>query len=322
VLATRIAVTFVFGVFGLLAAASGDDPPARRFITADSSNGRIAIVGASGKTAWEYKIGPLHDLHVLPDGNVLFQTSWTRVVEVDPKTDKIVWEYDSAQQNGNAGKKVEVHAFQRLDDGLTMIAESGVSRIIEVDRDGKIHGQIKLKVTRPDAHRDTRLVRKLAGGNYLVCHEAEGLVREYDPTGETVWEYQVPLFGKQPKGGHGVEAFGNQCFSALRLESGNTLIATGNGHSVLEVSPKQEIVWSLHQDDLPGIQLAWVTTLQVLPSGNIVIGNCHAGPQNPQIIEVTREKKVVWSFHDFDRFGDATTNTQILEVDGKKLSEL
>lgn len=286
---------------------------AHRFITADSSKGRIAIIGTDGKTEWEYKIGPLHDLQVLPSGNVLFQTGWTHLIEVEPKTNKAVWKYDSAKQNGNAGKRVEVHAFQRLDDGVTMIAESGVSRIIEVDRDGKLLREIKLKVSKPDAHRDTRLVRKLESGNYLVCHEGDGFVREYDAKGEIVWEYAVPLFDKQPKGGHGVEAFGNQCFAALRLKNGNTLLSTGNGHSVLEVTPKKEIVWSLHQNDLPGIQLAWVTTLQVLPNGNIVLGNCHAGPKNPQVIEVDRDKKVVWKFHDFERFGDATTNTQVLE---------
>ena len=296
-----------------------EEAPTRRFITADSSNGRIAIIDAAGKTEWEYKIGPLHDLHVLPDGNVLFQTSWTRLVEVDPRTNKVVWEYESAKQNGNAGKAIEVHAFQRLNDRITMIVESGVSRIIEVDRDGKLQHEVKLQVPSPSAHHDTRLARKLENGNYLVCHDGQGLVREYDGQGKTVWEYAVPLFDKQPKGGHGVEAFGNQCFAALRLRNGNTLLTTGNGHSVLEVTAKKDLVWSLHQNDLPGIQLAWVTTLQVLPSGNIVLGNCHAGPKNPQVIEITREKKVVWSFHDFERFGDATTNTQILAVDGKEL---
>jgi outer membrane protein assembly factor BamB len=298
-------------------AAPGD--ATRRFITADSSKGRIALIDEAGKTAWEYKIGPLHDLAVLPNGNVLFQTSWTRLVEVDPKTNKVVWEYDAGQKNGNAGKAVEVHAFQRLANGHTMIAESGVSRIIEVDADGTIQRQIKLQVKQPSAHHDTRLVRKLENGNYLVCHEAEGLVREYTETGDIAWEYPVPLFDRQAKEGHGVEAFGNQCFTALRLNSGNTLLSTGNGHSVLEVSPDKKIVWSLHQNDLPGIQLAWVTTLQVLPSGNIVIGNCHAGPKNPQIVEVSRDKKVVWTFRDFDRFGDSTTNTQVLAVDGKQV---
>jgi hypothetical protein len=141
-------------------------------------------------------------------------------------------------------------------------------------------------------------------------------VREYDGDGKVVWEYPVPMFGKKAAGGHGPEAFGNACFGAVRLKNGNTLIATGNGHGLLEVTPDKRIVWELHQDDLPGIKLAWVTTLQVLPDGNVIFGNCHAGPNNPQIIEVTRDKKVVWTFKDMKHFGDATSNSQVLDVPG------
>ena len=284
----------------------------RRFAASDSSKKRIAIIDKKGNVEWEYRIGPLHDLHVLPSGNVLFQTSMTRLLEVDPKTNKVVWEYDAGNSNGNKGRPVQVHAFQRLDNGVTMIAESGPARIIEVDSSGRLLKEIALKVDHPHVHRDTRLARKIDNGNYLVCHEADGTVREYDSTGKVIWSYGVPLFGKAPKGGHGLEAFGNQCFSVLRLKNGNTLIGTGNGHSVLEVTPEKKIVWSIHQNDLEGIQLAWVTSLQVLPSGNILIGNCHAGPDNPQLIEVTRDKKVIWKFHDFERFGNALTNSQIL----------
>lgn len=285
---------------------------ARRLLAADYSKKLIAITEADGSVSWKREIGPLHDLHLLPNGNVLMQLSWTRIVEVDPKTDEIVWEYEAAKMNGNEGKKVEVHAFQRLDNGLTMIAESGVSRIIEVDRDGRIHKQIALKVSKPHPHRDTRLARKLDSGHYLVAHEGDGAVREYDGDGKVVWEFDVPLFGRKPAGGHGLDAWGNACFAAVRLRNGNTLISTGNGHSVLEVSPQKEIVWHLKQNDLPGIALAWVTTLQVLPNGNIVIGNCHAGPANPQVIEITRDKKVVWRFKDFDRFGNALANSEVL----------
>src|SRR5213075_2236863 len=103
-------------------------------------------------------------LQLLPNGNVLFQTSYTHLVEVDPKSDRTVWEYDAATRNGNAGRPVEVHAFQRLVDGSTMIAESGPARIIEVNGDGKsVHG-IRLKVEHPSTHSDTRLARKLANG--------------------------------------------------------------------------------------------------------------------------------------------------------------
>ena len=295
------------------------EPPKHRFLSADSSKNRLAIIDEQGRTEWEMKIGPLHDVHMLASGNLLLQTNWTRIIEVDPKTNKTVWEYDSAINNGNASKKIEVHAFQRLENGNTMIAESGVSRIIEVDPAGKIVHEMPLQVANPHPHRDTRLVRKLATGNYLVCHEGDGIVREYAPDGKTVWEFAVPLFGRQPASGHGVEAFGNQSFSALRLANGNTLMTTGNGHAVLEVTPAKEIVWKITQNDLPGIQLAWVTTLQVLPSGNIVLGNCHAGAKNPQIIEVNRDKQIVWSFQDFERFGDSTTNTQILSTNGEPI---
>lgn len=293
------------------------DSPQRKILTADSSKGIIAIVDESGEIEWQHPIGPLHDLHLLENGNVLFQDSWTHIVEIDPRTDKIVWEYDAAKMGGNQGKQLEVHAFQRLENGDTLLAESGIGRIIEVNPAGEITHSVALKLDRFHPHRDTRLVRKLPSGNYLVCHEGEGLVREYDPDGASVWEFAVPLFGRKPAAGHGPEAFGNQCFSALRLENGNTLIGTGNGHSVLEVNPSKEIVWKLEQNELDGIQLAWVTTLQRLPNGNLVIGNCHAGEPNPQVVEITRDKKVVWGFHDFKRFGNALTNTQVLTVDGR-----
>ncbi|MCB9875900.1 MAG: PQQ-binding-like beta-propeller repeat protein [Planctomycetaceae bacterium] len=305
-------------VLGLAFTSSSQllDAASRKFIAADSSKKRVAIIDENGVTEWEHPIGPLHDLHVLPNGNLLFQSSWTHVVEMEPSSKKIVWQYDAKQSPGNENLKIEIHAFQRLADGNTMVAESGRGRIIEVDAQGKIVKELKLQIDHPHPHRDTRLARRLGNGHYLVCHEGDGVVREYDGNGKVVWDYEVPLFGQEPRDGHGVEAFGNQCFAALRLANGNTLISTGNGHGVIEVTPQQEIVWSLHQNDLPGIQLAWVTTLQVLPSGNIVIGNCHAGPENPQLIEVTRDKKVEWEFQDFERFGNALTNSQILSADG------
>jgi hypothetical protein len=220
--------------------------------------GKLAIVDAQGQVEWEMPWGAIHDIHVLKDGHILVQQGAAKVAEIDRTTKAVVWSYDSATQNGNAGKRVEVHAFQPLDDGRLMIAESGVARIIEVDRQGTLLKEVELKVEHPNPHTDTRLARKLATGNYLVCHEGVGTVREYNgDSGEVVWEYEVPLFGQQPAAGHGPEAFGNKCFAAVRLANGNTLISTGNGHGVLEVTPDKKIVWQINQRDLPGITLAW-----------------------------------------------------------------
>ena len=283
--------------------------PARRVLAGDDSTHRLAIVGADGKLEWEIKVSAIHDAHILPNGNVLLQQGWTKVQEVTPEK-QVVWEYDAAK--ANAGQRVEIHAFQRLADGNTMIVESGAARIIEVDKDGKVQRSVKLKTDHPSAHSDTRLVRKLANGNYLAAQESDGFVREYDAEGKIVWEYEVPLFGKQPKGGHGPEGFGNKLFSAVRLPNGNTLIGAGNGHSVIEVTPAKEIVWKIEQNDLPGITLAWVTRVERLANGNTIIGNCHAGPANPQLIEVTPEKKVVWTWKDFTNFGNSTPVAAVL----------
>ena len=268
----------------------------RRVIAADYSKKRLAIVAPDGKVEWETKIRDIHDLHVLPNGRLLLQTSWTKLVEMNPTTGEVVWQYDAATSNGNEGRKVEVHAFQRLPDGVTMIAESGPGRIIEVDKDGKMLKEVNLKVAKPDPHRDTRLVRKLDSGNYLVAHEGEHAVREYDPSGKVVWEHNV----------------GSQLYSAERLKNGNTLIGTGNGHRVVEVDPAGKEVWSLNENDVPGVKLAWVTMVERLENGNTLVVNCHAGKENPQVIEVTPDKKLVWSFKDFETFGNALPVARVM----------
>lgn len=280
-----------------LAVAVADHPTQtgtpRRVLAADYQKKRIALVRADNTVAWEQSIRDVHDLHVLPGGNILFQTTFQDVVEVDPQG-KVVWKYDAKP---GAGERVEIHAFQRLPDGSTMIVESGRGRIIEVDAAGTIVRTVMLKRDHPDAHRDTRLVRKLPNGHYLAAQEGDLAVREYGGDGKVVWEYDA----------------GKRLYSAIRLENGNTLLGMGDGHSVIEVDPAGKTVWSLGEQELPGIQLAWITMVERLPNGNTFIVNCHAGPENPQLLEVTPDKKVVWTFKDFERFGNSLPVARVLE---------
>jgi hypothetical protein len=102
-------------------------------------------------------------------------------------------------------------------------------------------------------------------------------------------------------------------YSAERLGNGHTLIGCGGGNRVIEVDRLGKVVWSVEKNELPGITLAWVTMVERLPNGNTTLVNCHAGPENPQIIEVTSEKKVVWTFKDFKNFGNALPVARILE---------
>jgi hypothetical protein len=297
-----------------LTRANDKAPPPYRVLAQD--RGHVAIVNAKGEIEWEVscQFGS-HDIALLPNGNFMLHTGATTIVEMTPEK-KIVWKHESKPKEGYQGK-VEIHAFQRLDNGLTMVAESGNRRIIEVDKDDKIVHEIPLTVNKPNSHSDTRLVRKLDNGHYLVCHESDGVVREYDDKGKVVWSYTLDLGGRPASPGHGPEGHGTSVFGALRRDNGNTLIATGNGNRVIEVNPEGKIVWSIGHDELPGIRLAWVTTLQLLPNGNLIVGNCHAGPDNPQLFEVTRDKKVVWAFKDFKTFGNSLAAAQVLDIKGK-----
>jgi hypothetical protein len=312
----RISLVLLLTALPLGAAASGfaEEPVTHRVLAAD--RGHVAIVNGRGEIEWEAP-DPItcHDIAMLPNGNILMPTSATTVVEMTPAK-QIVWKHEAKPKEGYAGA-VEIHAFQRLPDGNTMIAESGNARLIEVDQDDRIVKEIALQVEHPSSHRDTRLARKLVNGNYLVCHEGDGVVREYDPAGKVVWSYALDLNGRPRSDGHGPEGHGKEVFGAIRLPNGNTMIAGGNNNRVFEVNREGKVVWSIDQKELPGITLAWVTTLEYLPNGNLIFGNTHAGPENPQLIEVTRDKKVVWTFKDMKNFGNDLAAAQVLDVNGK-----
>ncbi len=298
---------------GLIAAQAQDKkaPVSHRVLACDK--GKAAILrDSTGKIEWQTELPTTaHDISYLPNGNVLMPIRDNIIVERTPDG-KEVFRHEGKPVAPYTGR-IEIHAFQRLPNGLTMIAETGNKRIIEVDANDNIVTETPLTVDKPDAHRDTRMARKIANGNYLVCHENDGVVREYQPkTGKVVWSYALDLDGKPETGTH--QGHGNHVFGAIRLPNKNTLIACGDGNRVIEVNSKGKEVWRVGTTELPNIHLYWVTTLELLPNGNIVIGNTHAGPENPQLIEVTHDKKkqVVWTFQNFTDFGNDVAAAQIV----------
>ncbi len=266
------------------------------FACGDYSNGKVLLVSADGKVEWEYPAPNCNDLWLLPNGNLLFVTGHG-VKEVD-RQKRIIFSYES---------KSEIYACQRLADGNTFIGECNAGRLIEVDPQGKVVKQIRLLPEGTDGgHAYMRNARRLDNGHYLVAHYGLNVVREYDSVGKLVSEIQ------SPGGPH----------SAIRLPNGNTLVACGDGNNepahVFEADPQGKSVWQVTSEDLPGIRLAFMTGLQRLPNGNTVmtnwLGHNRLGTA-PQIIEVTPQKKVVWTFADHDTMKTIAT-IQLLDVPG------
>ena len=283
---------------------------AERLVLVSASYGKniLAITEANGDVIWSYKTAGKekghaghHDVHMLSNGNILFHETWQDVKEITLGK-KVVWAYDCSNSNGNQGKRVHVHAFSRLANGNTQIVESGIGRVIDVDRSGEVKNFFKLK---PGGTMNTRWARATPQGTLLVCSEQPGVVTEYDKKGKIIWDYLIKT----------------RVYGAIRLKNGNTLIASGSGNSVVEVTPEKKVVWEI-KGKVPGtdIELKWMTCLQERENGNFIVGNCHAGPNNPQIFEITRDKKVVWEFNEFELVGNGLACWQVL--DGKDAKNL
>lgn len=271
---------------------------AHPFLCCDYGGGKVCRVSADGKIEWQYNVKNPQDCWVLPNGNYLF-CFINGALEVTPDAaQKVVWEYKAPTDVKN-----EVHACQPLADGNVMIVEVGTSRIIEVNRAGKIVKEIKL-TTDPKVkmHNQYRGTRKLANGHYLVCFKGEGKIVELDPKGKVLREIKVP----------------GDPHEVVPLPKGHLLITCGDGHKVLELDKKENVVWELDENELPGNTLRLMAGCQRLPNGNTVfcnyLGHGHLGEQ-PQVFELTKDKKVVWEVADHKQF-KTINQIQLLDVKG------
>jgi hypothetical protein len=269
---------------------------AHPFLCCDYNGNKVCVVSAEGKIEWEYTCKNPQDCWRLPNGNYLF-CYMNGAREVTPAKES-VWEYQSS-----ATDKVEVHACQPLPDGQVMIVECGPSRIIEVDRSGKITKEIKLQTAPAVAlHNQFRGTRKLANGHYLVCFKGEGKVVELDSDGKEVREIKVP----------------GDPHEVVALPNGHLFIDCGDGHKAIELDAQQKVVWELNENDLPGNPLRLVAGCQRLPNGNTILcnylGHGYLGKQ-PQVLEVTPAKTVVWEFRD-EAHLTTINQIQLLDVSG------
>jgi hypothetical protein len=280
---------------GASAVAAGGAPLPHAFVCTDYTAGTVCQVDRDG-TVHRMAVAPMsNDVWVLPNGNVLFVTGHG-VKELRPDG-RVAFTYESSS---------EIFACQRLPNGNTFVAECEAARLLEVDPHGRIVKQVRLLPEgQGGGHAFMRNARALANGHYLVAHYGLGLVREYDGTGHTVREIAAP------GGPH----------SVVRLPDGNTLIAIADGNRnprVIEVDAAGRIVWQFTQSDAPGVKLCFMTGLQRLPNGNTVMTNWLGHDQfgqGPHVIEVTRAKRVVWTYADHAAFR-TVSSIVLLEVPG------
>jgi hypothetical protein len=124
-------------------------------------------------------------------------------------------------------------------------------------------------------------------------------VVEYDQEFHEIWRYEIP-----------------SPWAAIRLKNGNTLITDEKDILTREVNPKGETVWEVRPSDLPEAY-RYINTQSCtrLANGNTIICSRGGNGKGPQLVEVTRDKKVVWVLWDWAKLGPASA-VQILDDPG------
>jgi hypothetical protein len=230
-------------------------------------------------------------------GDVLITDQFNnRIIEVNPRTNAIVWSFgsnDPSLCNPGPGAIIGSNWAERLDDGLTVIAGTGIpagadplmpngcadNRVIVVDHSGKIvwqYGQAGVSGSGPNELNVPVSVIQLPNRHFLITDQANNRVIEVNRAHEVVWSYG-------PSNGTGALSNPN---SAELLANGHILIADENNNRAIEVTRGGTIVWEY---DAGITALAFASRL---PNGHtLVVDSGHA-----RILEVTKSKRVVFEY--------------------------
>lgn len=276
----------LFSFLWLCASVSSVALAQHRVLVSGCGQKSIFIVDKDKQVEWSMPYeDEVSDASLMPNGNILHSSKNDGIFELKPdyasgKGGEIMWSWKPSLLNGKMG---EVHSCQILFDGVLLVGVShdGVSFIYEVSKKtGAVLKKIELKGL-GGAHSTFRQIRKTSNASYLITQQAaEGKAKEFSSEGKFLREF--------PDGR----------YVAIPLANKNTLISCGDVGRIIEVDQDNKIVWELKKDDIEGITLGFVAGLQRLSNGNTVLTNWggHGNTQGPSILEVTREKKLVWSY--------------------------
>ena len=133
-------------------------------------------------------------------------------------------------------------------DGTYLAPHLNMGKVVEYDKDFKPIWTYEI--------RGPWSAARLKNGNTLINSESGRVVREVNPKGETVWEFNLrtdPATNQKSDLPEGVLMGNNQ--TAERLSNGNTIICASTAGAkgeerikrtqIIEVTPDKKIAWSL-----------------------------------------------------------------------------
>ena len=247
-----------------------------KFIAGCFAKGGITFVNESGQIEKYIEVGRgVQDTWLLKNGNIF--VSWRNGVKEISPDGTIAWSYESPR------KDIEIHSAQPLENGNVLILECGSKHLYEVNRDKKVTFDLVLDTKIASAHTQFRAARKTEKGTYWVAFTGEAVIREIDKNGAVLNEFKV---GKGRKSVHGV----------IPLPGGNLLVSTAADKGIKEFDKNGVVVWEMSESDIKNAgvtKVGYTGGMQRLDNGNTIVA-MYGG--DPQFIEITKDKKLVWSY--------------------------
>lgn len=178
---------YQYGLIQPLAAYANDD---HEILITDSGNQRLLII-KDGKICWEYaaprEIVAPRQACFTPQGSILLVDSELhQVLEIERESQEIVWSYGQQLLAGGApGFLASPHCALRLDNGLTVIADTGNHRILWVNHEAEVVQRVR-KLDIKSLHQPVQLMALENDHLAVFCRDPERIL-VLNAAGERAW---------------------------------------------------------------------------------------------------------------------------------------
>ena len=259
-----------------------------------------------GKVVWTY-IEPRRceydDTWMRSDGSIVFSMRHgARAIRGEKDTTTSWYAFQNVDGKEGTGLAGELHVLQPIGPrNVFMVVNHGnhaKGYLIDIVKKDTLRTWI-IPTGGGSIHSNFRHIRLTKEGTLFAAHMDWAKVVEYDTaTMKPVWEAS------------GADLVGSSPWTAVKLRNGNALIGGNGAGWVREIDrATKAIVWNVDLRTVPGVQFGrFVQEVSRLSNGNTIVSN-NGG--HPAIIELTPEKKMVWSV---DNLGVGTC-FQVLDPD-------
>ncbi|MBM4078185.1 MAG: hypothetical protein FJ272_08450 [Planctomycetes bacterium] len=270
--------------FGLLSPpAQAEDAIKHRFLAVDESRSKLHYVDQFDPAKdWTMQLpGHYRDIQLVGGNRVLLSTG-NGYREYDLGTREMVKEVADARFNGT-------FAARRIANGHTVICCERGKKLVELDAEDKV-----LREAAFPTFDHTRLARLTSAGTVLMGSVANKAA-EVSLDGKVLRELEVPDAA--------------YVYQAVRMPSGNLLVATGYKCTLEEYDGSGQCVWKAGGKPAPqGLFYFFFAGMQVLKNGDIVVSNwtghgADDSRKGVQLIQFNRQGQVVWKWHAPERAG-------------------